>query len=96
MRKILIIFISLIIVFIVLTMTIKYRTISEIRDLRNKVCSSISEDDLYVEVDIAESDVYTKYLEIFKKDNHQLIRKYDREGNLVAEKYNELNNPVLN
>ena len=35
MRKILIIFISLIIVFIVLTMTIKYRTISEIRDLRN-------------------------------------------------------------
>ena len=46
MRKILIIFISLIIVFIVLTMTIKYRTISEIRDLRNKVCSSISEDDL--------------------------------------------------
>lgn len=96
MKKILIIFISLIIVFIVLTMTIKYHTISEIRDLRNKVCSSISEDDLYVEIDIAESDVYTKYLEIFKKDNHQLIKKYDREGNLVAEKYNELNNPVLN
>ena len=97
MKKILIIFASVIILFIALSVGYKYYSANEIKELRNKVCSAIPDNqDLFVEVDISKSDICTKYFEIYRKGNAQVIKKYDASGNVIAQKYNELNNPTKN